>query len=173
MLCFTLALLFVAGAAALPLSSLPEETVQVETRGPPVFVVAGLAVTVAQAVTVWEGDDKESRNQFTASVIDRVHESYPDCNAFIYHIGEDTFTYEVPADAAKEEVSIDHGGFLGWFGVREHYEIVVFDGPGKLERRNSDGGYLNWAFVGWYEVDDDKRVVTFSAPPDDGEDEEK
>lgn len=86
---------------------------------------------------------------------------YPGNNAFIYHKGDDTFRYAVPETALKEDVSIKHAGFLGWFGKRENYEVVLFDGPGRLERHRSDGGYLNWAFYGNWTIDDEKRVVIF------------
>lgn len=86
---------------------------------------------------------------------------YPGNNAFIYHKGDDTFRYAVPETALKEDVSIKHAGFLGWFEKRENYEVVLFDGPGRLERHRSDGGYLNWAFYGNWTIDDEKRVVIF------------
>lgn len=162
---FIVLLLFVLSAAApFDPTVVYTDTVDLEQRGPPVIALASFGLAVGQAVAAWEKADKEERNEFTVSTLDEVNAQYPGNNVFIYHIGDDTFSYTVPANAAKKEVSIDHGGFLGFFGVKEHYEVVMFHGPGVLERHNSDGGYLNWAWSGWWTVDPDKTVVTFAMP---------
>ncbi len=118
-----------------------------QTTTNPIAVGAAVILAIAKGVHAWVeaiGEDNKKREAFTSWYVDEAVKQYPDYNVVIIHTNH---------------------GVVGNY-VKEHYELPMTFGTCGYEiyfarhgdtfalTNNGDGGYLNWAYNGYFQRED-------------------
>jgi hypothetical protein len=119
-----------------------------------------LADSIGKIITAISEADQNSRSAWVQKMLEGLGNEYPNHNAFIYHRFQGNFEWTASGDVQEHEVQWRRKDLVG---ATEYYYCVVFSGKGTLNKVKGDGGFLNWAFRGWFSRDGDN--VTFQDAP--------
>jgi hypothetical protein len=115
--------------------------------------LAGLILAVIDIIKKVEGDDNEKRAAFTRQTVEDARQQFPDYNVVIIHPA-----HTVSGERVHQHVEL--GMAVGTCG----YEVYLSRAQDSFTlTNNGDGGFINWAFIGYNR--DGNRIWSEAAPP--------
>jgi hypothetical protein len=121
-------------------------------------IVAGIVQGLIQGITSSLDDDDQRRSAFTQSTVAEGKRQFPQFNWVICHPRHSTDFFGVQGEDwghSHEELPVTFGT-IGY---------DIFWCKAGTFANHGDGGFINWAFLGFYDRSPDGSVLNFTTPP--------
>ena len=109
-------------------------------------LILGIGAITFAVVHSLQGDDNQKRSDFTGRMIEELNREYPDYNAVITHHGGSTAEGPgVVHDHVELPMAVGSCGYEVFLSPKgQPFKFVL----------NGDGGFINWAYGGDFNRDD-------------------